>query len=144
VAFSPDRSFGNSLAIPGNILSDAQRSAAQSKRPYWRQPTPSDGGSLRRWTMMETDYYWIVLCKNHRFHTRQNLFSPHKILLGGTDAYSSPPFLQARFRVKCDDCGEEHSYKPHDVLRLETEPPASFVAHPLFSEVPLSQERKPA
>jgi hypothetical protein len=96
------------------------------------------------WTMTETDYYWIVLCKNHRFHTRQNLFSPRKIVLGETDAYSSPPCLQGHFRVKCDDCGEEHSYKPHDVLRLETEPPTSFVAHPLFSEVPLSQERKPA
>jgi hypothetical protein len=94
--------------------------------------------------MTETDYYWIVLCKNHRFHRQQNLFSHHKILLGETDAYSPPPLLRAHFRVKCDDCGEEYSYRPRDVLRFETELPASFLAHPLFSEVPLNQEKKPA
>jgi hypothetical protein len=94
--------------------------------------------------MTETDYYWIVLCKNHGFHRRQNLFSPHKIALGETDAYACPPYLGGHFKVKCDDCGEEHSYKPQDVLRFEIAPPESFIAHPLFSDLPLSQEKRPA
>lgn len=33
-------------------------------------------------------YCWIVICKNSRYHRRQNLFYGHKILLGETDAYS--------------------------------------------------------
>ena len=39
----------------------------------------------------------------------------------------SGPFL-----VQCDDCGEEHSYEPTEVLRLELEIPTGFVTHPRF------------
>jgi hypothetical protein len=85
--------------------------------------------------MMGTkEYYWVVLCKNHLFHIRQNRSSGHKILLGETDEISCPPALLAPFRVRCDDCGKEHSYSPHDILRFQTEPPPSFQPHPLFSE----------
>src|SRR5258708_40248816 len=122
----------------------ARMRAAQATRLYWGHAIPSLWRQLAERTMTETVYYWIVLCKNHRFHRRQSLFSPHRILLDETDAYSSPPLLRAHFRVKCDDCREEHSYKPHDVLRCDAEPPVSFLAHPLFSEVALSPERKPA
>lgn len=79
------------------------------------------------------EYYWVVLCKNHRAHHRQNRFSGHKILLGLTDAFSSLPPLNAPFRVTCDDCGKQYSYLPMETLRFETEPPAHFKAHPLFS-----------
>jgi hypothetical protein len=79
------------------------------------------------------EYYWVVLCKNHRIHHRQNRFSDHKILLGLTDAFSPLPMLNAPIRVTCDDCGREYSYLPSEVLRCETEPPASLAAHPLFS-----------
>ena len=83
-------------------------------------------------TEFTNDYYWAVLCKNHRFHHRQNLFAEYRILLGEADAYSSPPSLGTHFRAKCADCGEEYSYSPHDVVRIETNPPSTFVAHPLF------------
>lgn len=80
----------------------------------------------------ESEYYWVVLCKNHMFHNLQNRFSGHPILLGETDAVSSPPPLKGTFSVRCDDCGREHTYHPSELLRFETEPHASFVAHPLF------------
>jgi hypothetical protein len=91
-----------------------------------------------------TEYYWVVLCKNQRFHHRQNLYAEHKILLGEADAYSSPPPLPNQFRIKCDDCAEEYAYSPHDVVRAETEPPDLFVAHRLFSEISLAHEEKKA
>ncbi len=80
------------------------------------------------------EYYWVVLCKNHLFHNRQNLSSGHKILLGETDAILPCPILKSAFKVTCDDCGKEYNYLPKDVLRYETEPPVIFAAHPLFSE----------
>jgi hypothetical protein len=33
-------------------------------------------------TESSPDYCWIVVCKNSRFHRRQNRFCGHKILLG--------------------------------------------------------------
>lgn len=78
-------------------------------------------------------YYWVVLCKNHLYHNRQNRFFGHKILLGETDDFASRPRIEARFKVKCDDCGNEYFYQPDEVLRYETEPRDPFDAHPLFS-----------
>ena len=85
---------------------------------------------------METakEYYWVVLCKNHLFHYRQNRSSGHKILLGETDALLPCPRLGAPFKAVCDDCGKEYSYALSEVLRFETEPPESFTAHPLFAD----------
>ena len=80
------------------------------------------------------EYYWVVLCKNHRFHNRQNTSTGHKILLGETDSFSSPPRLGTPFRAVCDDCGKEHTYQAGEVLRFETEPPESFATHPLFAD----------
>ena len=79
-------------------------------------------------------YYWVVLCKNHLFHNRQNRSSGHQILLGETDEVLSPPRLGVPFKVKCDDCDKEYSYLPSEVLRSEAEPPPFFVAHPLFTD----------
>jgi len=56
----------------------------------------------------------------------------HKIPLGETDAVSPPPALTGAFSARCDECGEEHEYKPDEVLRAELELPASFTPHPLF------------
>ena len=75
---------------------------------------------------MESEYFWIVLCKNHRRHIG------HPVLLGETDAVADPPQLPARFRVRCDVCGKEGSYSPGDLLRFEAGTPESFSAHPLF------------
>ena len=80
------------------------------------------------------EYFWIVLCKNHLFHNRQNRSTGHIILLGETDEISHRPPLEAKFSVKCDNCGRTYDYNRGDLLRFETEPPASFVAHPLFLE----------
>lgn len=79
-----------------------------------------------------SQYFWIVLCKNHRFHCQQNLFFAHKIPLAETDAFVAPPTLQERLKVRCDDCGQEYSYEPKEILRVQLEPPESFTPHPLF------------
>jgi hypothetical protein len=60
------------------------------------------------WMMsgIEKEYYWVVLCKNHLFHNRQNRFSGHKILLAETDAVLPRPRLGGSLRVRCNDCGK--------------------------------------
>jgi hypothetical protein len=80
----------------------------------------------------ESQYFWVVLCKNHKFHKHQNLFFEHKIPLGETDAIQPPPDLNGGLKVRCDDCGQEYTYKPKDLLRIELELPESFTPHPLF------------
>jgi len=88
------------------------------------------------WMMPEFDseYFWVVLCKNHLYHNLRNRSAGHAILLGETDAFSPPPPLKAPFGVRCDDCGREYFYHPKEVLRFETEPPSSFAAHPQFAD----------
>ena len=80
----------------------------------------------------EGPYFWVVLCKNHRFHKRENLFFEHKIPLGETDAITPPPDLGSGVKVRCDDCGEEYTYRSKDLLRAEIELTESFTPHPLF------------
>jgi hypothetical protein len=83
--------------------------------------------------MGEADqYFWAVLCKNHRFHKQQNLFFAHKIVLAEADAYVPAPDLQSEIKVRCDDCGQEYSYQPKELVRIELEYPPSFTPHPLF------------
>jgi hypothetical protein len=79
-----------------------------------------------------TDYFWVVICKNHRFHRKGNTSHEHHIPLSETDAFSSLPMLTEQIRVRCDGCGEEHSYKPKEVMRAEIEVPEHFDVHPLF------------
>ena len=81
-----------------------------------------------------TQYCWVVLCKNHWVHLRENLFFRHRIPLAETDAIMPRPAIGQRFRVKCDSCGKEYLYAPSDVRRYEQELPPSFVPHPLFRE----------
>ena len=87
----------------------------------------------------DSNYCWVVLCKNHWFHLRQALFTSHRIPLGETDAVMSLPALKGRFSVRCDECGKEYLYKPTDVRRYEQELPESFNPHPLFR---LGDERR--
>jgi hypothetical protein len=70
----------------------------------------------------DANYCWVVLCKNHWFHIRQNIFFRHRIPLG------------KHFTVRCDAYGKRYTYKPKDVRRLELELPESFKPHPLFRE----------
>jgi hypothetical protein len=80
----------------------------------------------------DTNYCWVVICKNNWFHKRVNLFFRHKIPLGETDVYAPPPDLKGNFTVRCDECHKEYLYKPSDVLRHDQVLPASFSRHPLF------------
>jgi hypothetical protein len=79
------------------------------------------------------DYFWVVTCKNDRFHRRENIFYHHHILLGETDSYASLPMLPLEFKVRCDSCGEEYSYSRKEVLRAEVQVREAFTVHPLFS-----------
>ena len=81
---------------------------------------------------VDSHYCWVVLCKNHWFHLRQNIFFRHRIPLAETDPVSPRPSLGGRFRVQCDDCRKEYFYKPSEVLKYEQELSDSFTPHPLF------------
>jgi hypothetical protein len=81
----------------------------------------------------ESPCFWVVLCKNHKYHKRQHLFSEHKIPLGEADAYMPPPALDGHITVRCDDCGQEYTYKSKDLVRYELELPDTFVPHPAFA-----------
>ena len=48
------------------------------------------------------DYFWAVICKNHRFHYKGNIGYEHHMLLGETDAYASLPMLPEKIKVRCD------------------------------------------
>ena len=91
-----------------------------------------------------SDYCWVVVCKNNLFHHHPNIFNVHRIPLGETDAVSPRPNIDKPFAVRCDECGKEYMYQPSDVLRYEMEVPASFVAHPLFSESPQADKNESA
>jgi hypothetical protein len=80
----------------------------------------------------DSNYCWVVLCKNHWFHLTKNFLFKHRIPLGFTDAYMTLPPLNGPFTVKCDTCGAVYSYEPSEVLRVEQELPDSFKPHPLF------------
>jgi hypothetical protein len=80
----------------------------------------------------ESPYFWVVLCKNHKFHNHQNLFFGHRIPLGETDPFHPPPNLHGGFEVCCDECGHKYTYKPKDLLRVQMEPSDVFSTHPLF------------
>jgi hypothetical protein len=82
-----------------------------------------------------TDYFWVVVCTNHRFHHKENVGYEHKVMLRETDAFSSLPLLPDKIDVRCDSCGEEHSYKLKEVMRDEVPVPKVFVPHPLFKSV---------
>jgi len=85
------------------------------------------------WNPWDTSsYYWVVICKNKRFHRQANTMFGHKIPLAETDAYAPLPVFNGVFRARCDECGEEYDYEPKGVLRAELALPGNFVPHPLF------------
>jgi len=90
----------------------------------------------------DTNYCWVVKCKNFWFHLRENIFYGHRIPLGEADVYSHPPDLKSSFKVQCDDCHKEYFYKPSAVMKYEQELPDSFTPHPLFRTdlLPLAEE----
>lgn len=80
----------------------------------------------------QDQYFWAVLCKNHRFHKQQNLFFAHKIVLAEADAFIPPPEVQSELKIRCDDCGQEYSYQSKELVRIVLAYPPSFMPHPLF------------
>jgi len=88
--------------------------------------------SVRKEMWVDSHYCWVVLCKNHWFHLRQNIFFRHRIPLSETDPVAPRPSPEGRFSVRCDDCRKEYFYKPSEVLKSELELPDSFTPHPLF------------
>ena len=86
--------------------------------------------SLDAWA--NSSYCWVVICKNAKIHHSANMMFGHKIPLAETDPFEPLP-VSGPFLVQCDDCGEEHSYDPGEVLRLEIELPNGFITHPRFS-----------
>jgi hypothetical protein len=84
------------------------------------------------WDDEASQYVWAVICKNHKVHDRQNIYSGHKIPLGETDEFAPPPTLDFRITVKCDECGAEYEYDPKDLVRLQMELASDFKPHPLF------------
>jgi hypothetical protein len=91
----------------------------------------SSPGLWGPWGVMDyynTQGYWVVLCNNRRFHHKGNLSCEHRIVLGETDAFSPPPALDGQLKARCDNCGEEYSYKPKDLTarRNRGDPRASL------------------
>ena len=81
----------------------------------------------------DSRYCWVGLCKNHWFHVRKNIWFRHRIVLAETDAVSPRPAIDAHFKVRCDECGEEYQYDPREIVRLQMELPSDFKPHPLFT-----------
>jgi hypothetical protein len=84
------------------------------------------------WGDQTRQYVWAVICKNRKFHDRENMYSGHKIPLGETDEVSPPPTIDFRIAVRCDECGEEKEYDPAELVRFQMELPTDFKPHPLF------------
>jgi hypothetical protein len=131
---------------PWEKLDDAETaSIRQAKREPIESTEPSivNGASNSEISLQQkpphtawedSSYCWVVVCKNHWFHRRPNIFHVHRIPLGETDAVTPRPKIGRPFLVRCDDCRTQYAYKPSEVLRYEQEVPESFAPHPLFRE----------
>jgi hypothetical protein len=56
----------------------------------------------------------------------------HRIPLAETDQFESVP-VSGLFYVRCDDCGQKHSYEPEEVMRVEMAIPDSLSTRPRFA-----------
>jgi hypothetical protein len=98
-------------------------------------PTETNqAGVAKKEMWVDSHYCWVVLCKNHWFHLRRNIFYGHRIPLAETDPVATRPSLEGRFSVRCDDCHKEYFYNPTEVLKFEQELSDSFAPHPLFRD----------
>ena len=108
---------GIAVAVPPAVATGTKREKVERKEMW-----------------VDSHYCWVVLCKDHWFHLRQNLFFRHRIPLAETDPVAPRPSLEGRIRVQCDDCRKEYFYKPSEVLKYEQELSDSFTPHPLFRD----------
>jgi hypothetical protein len=79
-------------------------------------------------------YFWVVICKNRKFHEQQNIYSGHKIALCETDEFTPPPQMEP-FTVRCDECGENQSYDASDLVRFQMPLVPNFKPHALFADL---------
>jgi hypothetical protein len=79
----------------------------------------------------DPSYCWVVICKNAKANRETNIMFGYKIPLAETDAFESLPVSEP-FVVRCDECGDERSYEPAEVLRLELALSESFTPHLRF------------
>jgi len=78
-----------------------------------------------------SNYCWVVICKNTKAHRETNVMFGHRIPLAETDSFEHVP-VSGPFYVQCDECNQEHSYEPEEVMRVEMEIPESLTTHPRF------------
>jgi hypothetical protein len=91
---------------------------------------------MSSWSPWEdTSYCWVVICKNEKFHRHAGEKFGNKIPLAETDAIADMPAISAPFLVRCPDCGEQYSYQPAEILRVELTVVDSFTTHPLFRDL---------
>jgi len=130
------------VATPAVTVNDEKEKEAAKENPTPVQVAAPAAASVSAETRIEpakemwvdSNYCWVVVCKNNWFHRRPNIFNVHRIPLGQTDAVLPRPEIDKPFAVRCDECGKEYVYQPSGVLRYEMEVPGSFVPHPLFRD----------
>ncbi len=50
---------------------------------YYTELSPGFGGLEEQAKMVyATEYFWVVICKNYRFHHKENVSYAHQIALG--------------------------------------------------------------
>ena len=132
---------GKSMEIPANTGGPSSGTAARDIAPIAAAAPPvassktSRESPVQKEMWADSQYVWVVLCKNHWAHLRINLFYRHRIPLAETDPVDPRPVLNGPFRVRCDKCGKEYFYEPSEVLRFEQELPDNFTPHPLFRDI---------
>ncbi len=129
--FQPKSPWEKIDSYPPNVIAPTATQFEEVLAPVEPQRVTDEPG---KGLWVDCSYCWIVLCKNHWFHRRRNLFNVHRIPLGQTDAVSPRPTIAEPFRAHCDECGRGYIFKPSEVLRWEMDVPASFVPHPMFRE----------
>jgi len=77
-------------------------------------------------------FYWVVICKNAKFHHHTSRLYSHVIRLGETDEVEDVPVLHGSFAVRCDECEKESPYEAADLRRIQLEPLEGFKPHALF------------
>jgi hypothetical protein len=82
---------------------------------------------------MARGHYWVVTCKNTKFHSTQNQFHGHKIPIARTDEHSPRPEIPGYLDITCDDpkCGMSYSYTAPEIIRWHGDAPL-VPSHPLF------------
>ena len=119
--------------LPGKIWPYVPSSAPVREKSYAAVASTTGRPAISQQAEQEP-YYWVVICKNHKFHEQQNIYSGHKIALGETDEFTPPPRIES-FTAQCDECGIAQSYQSADLMRFQMPAIPDFRAHPLFVDV---------